>query len=169
MPFSASRILIYDIIIYFMSRLARSAGGFFTFHLFNYTLLLTTQSFFRLIGLFCSDFNVAFRVTVFFFPNLVIYVGYMVPLDQMKRWLFWIVSRRAIRVVMLRLTNTCRSSTSTRLPMVILNPFILANFVMFVVCISVGWMHGKRVHANYGMSYSILMFKITFSSHLQQS
>ena len=33
-PFSAVRILIYDIIIYFMTRLARSAGGFFTYHLF---------------------------------------------------------------------------------------------------------------------------------------
>lgn len=33
-PFSATRVLIYDIIIYFMSHLARSAGGFFTYHLF---------------------------------------------------------------------------------------------------------------------------------------
>lgn len=34
MPFSAVRILIYNIIIYFMSGLKRSAGGFFTYHLF---------------------------------------------------------------------------------------------------------------------------------------
>lgn len=34
MPFSALRIFIYNIIIYFMANLARSAGGFFTFHLF---------------------------------------------------------------------------------------------------------------------------------------
>lgn len=33
-PFSAARVLIYDIIIYFMSHLNRSAGGFFTYHLF---------------------------------------------------------------------------------------------------------------------------------------
>lgn len=33
-PFSATRVLIYDIIIYFMAGLERSAGGFFTFHLF---------------------------------------------------------------------------------------------------------------------------------------
>ena len=33
-PFSAVRILIYNIIIYFMSGLKRSAGGFFTYHLF---------------------------------------------------------------------------------------------------------------------------------------
>ena len=34
MPFSAVRILIYNIIIYFMTGLDRSAGGFFTFELF---------------------------------------------------------------------------------------------------------------------------------------
>ncbi|KAI0064587.1 hypothetical protein BV25DRAFT_1869256 [Artomyces pyxidatus] len=89
-PFSATRILIYDIIIYFMAHLARSAGGFFTFHLFNYTAFLTMQGFFRCIGLFCSNFDTAFRVAVFFFPNLVLYVGYMVPVNEMKRWLFWI-------------------------------------------------------------------------------
>lgn len=33
-PFSAVRVLIYNIIIYFMTRLARSAGGFFVYHLF---------------------------------------------------------------------------------------------------------------------------------------
>ena len=33
-PFSAIRIFVYNIIIYFMSNLSRSAGGFFTYHLF---------------------------------------------------------------------------------------------------------------------------------------
>ena len=33
-PFSAVRVFIYNIIIYFMANLSRSAGGFFTYHLF---------------------------------------------------------------------------------------------------------------------------------------
>ncbi len=90
-PFSAIRILIYDIIIYFMTNLARSAGGFFTFHLINYVAFLTMQGFFRTIGLFFSSYHTAFRVLVSIFPNLVLYAGYMVPIHQMKRWLFWIV------------------------------------------------------------------------------
>ncbi|KAI0321644.1 ABC-2 type transporter-domain-containing protein [Amylostereum chailletii] len=89
-PFSATRILIYNIIIYFMAHLDRSAGGFFTFHLFNYMAFLTMQGFFRTIGLFCSNFDTALRVAVFFFPNIVLYIGYMIPVNQMKRWLFWI-------------------------------------------------------------------------------
>ncbi|TFY82670.1 hypothetical protein EWM64_g1346 [Hericium alpestre] len=90
LPFSAIRILVYDIIIYFMSHLSRSAGGFFTFHLINYCAFLAMQGFFRSIGLVCSDFNTALRAAVVFFPNIVIYTGYMIPVDQMKRWLFWI-------------------------------------------------------------------------------
>lgn len=33
-PFSAVKVFIYNIIIYFMSGLARNGGGFWTFHLF---------------------------------------------------------------------------------------------------------------------------------------
>lgn len=92
MPFSATRILVYDIIIYFMTHLYRTPGGFFSFHLINYTAFLTMQGFFRTIGLFFSNYHTAFRVAVFVFPNLVLYAGYMIPVNQMKRWLFWIVS-----------------------------------------------------------------------------
>ena len=98
LPFSATRILIYDIIIYFMTHLARSAGGFFTFHLVNYTALLTMQGFFRTIGLFCSNYHTALRVAVSIFPNLALYAGYMIPVNQMKRWLFWVVRLLAAMV-----------------------------------------------------------------------
>ncbi|KAH9031530.1 ABC-2 type transporter-domain-containing protein [Lactarius pseudohatsudake] len=90
LPFSASRVLIYDIIIYFMTHLSRSAGGFFTFHLINYVTFLTMQAFFRTIGLFCSNYHTALRLGITIFPNLMLYAGYMVPINRMKRWLFWI-------------------------------------------------------------------------------
>ncbi|KAI0830812.1 ABC-2 type transporter-domain-containing protein [Trametes gibbosa] len=90
MPFSAVRILIYNIIIYFMSNLARSAGGFFTYHLFIYLGFLTMQGFFRTFGIMCTNFDSAFRLATFFIPNMIQYGGYMIPVFQMKRWLFWI-------------------------------------------------------------------------------
>ena len=79
LPFAAVRVLIFDIIVYFMTHLARSAGGFFTFHLFQFmaflcmqvrglqrqletgTLTCVFQSFFRLFGILCSNFDTAFR------------------------------------------------------------------------------------------------------------
>lgn len=93
LPISAIRVLLFDIIVYFMSGLQRSAGRFFTFHLINYVAFLAMQGFFRTVGLFFSSYHTAFRVAVAIFPNLVIYAGYMIPINQMKRWLFWIVRR----------------------------------------------------------------------------
>ena len=110
LPFSIVRITVYNIIIYFMTGLHRSAGAFFTFELLVRPLnnlrsllfglirtqvllgFLTMQGFFRTFGLMFSSFHTAFRVSVFFVPNLIVYVGYMIPVFQMKRWLFWIVS-----------------------------------------------------------------------------
>ncbi|KAI0059439.1 hypothetical protein BV25DRAFT_1828964 [Artomyces pyxidatus] len=90
LPFSATRILIYDIIVYFMSGLALSAGGFWTFHLINNMAFLAMQGFFRTFGMLCSNYDSAFRMASFFMPNLIMYIGYLIPLQTMKRWLFWI-------------------------------------------------------------------------------
>ncbi|KAF8079124.1 ABC-2 type transporter-domain-containing protein [Lyophyllum atratum] len=90
LPFSASRVLVFNLIVYFLSGLHNSAGGFFTFHLFNYVAYLSMQGFFRTFGLICSNFDAAFRLAVFFIPNFVQYAGYIIPVNSMKRWLFWI-------------------------------------------------------------------------------
>ncbi|KAI0006223.1 ABC-2 type transporter-domain-containing protein [Russula compacta] len=89
-PFSATRILLYDIIIYFMTHLDRSPGRFLTFHFINHIAFLTMQGYFRTIGLFFSNYHTALRVAVSSFPGLVLYAGYMIPINQMKRWLFWV-------------------------------------------------------------------------------
>ena len=111
LPFSATRILLYDIIIYFMTHLDRSPGRFFTFHLINYVAFLAMQGFFRTIGLFCSNFHTAYRVAVAIFPNLALYAGYMIPVNQMKRWLFWIVS----------LLSFCRTAPFSDRPTLVLH------------------------------------------------
>ncbi|KAF4611748.1 hypothetical protein D9613_004069 [Agrocybe pediades] len=89
-PFSALRVLLFNIVVYFLSGLHRSAGAFFTFHLFNYIAYLAMQGFFRTFGLICFNFDAAFRLAVFFIPNFVEYTGYILPVIKMKRWLFWI-------------------------------------------------------------------------------
>ncbi|KAF8913195.1 pleiotropic drug resistance ABC transporter [Gymnopilus junonius] len=90
MPFSALRVLLFNIIVYFMSGLHRSGGAFWTFHLFNYIAYLVMQGFFRTFGLMCFNFDSAFRLAVFFIPNFIEYTGYILPVIEMKRWLFWI-------------------------------------------------------------------------------
>ncbi|KAF9270866.1 hypothetical protein L218DRAFT_889741 [Marasmius fiardii PR-910] len=89
-PFSALRVLLFNICVYFMSGLTRSAGAFFTFHLFTYLAFLVMQGFFRTFGMFCVNFDSAFRLATFFIPNFIQYSGYTLPVGSMKRWLFWI-------------------------------------------------------------------------------
>ncbi|KAJ7109815.1 ABC-2 type transporter-domain-containing protein [Mycena epipterygia] len=90
LPFSAARVLVFNLPVYFMTNLNRSAGGFFTFHLINYIAYLSMQGFFRTFGMLCTNFHTAFRLAVFFIPNFVEYTGYVIPVIRMKRWLFWI-------------------------------------------------------------------------------
>ncbi|KAI6133706.1 pleiotropic drug resistance ABC transporter [Pisolithus croceorrhizus] len=89
-PIAAVRVFIFNVIVYFMTNLARSAGGFWTFHLFVYTGYLALQGFFRTLGLLCVNFDSAFRLVAVFVPNLMQYTGYTIPTFNMKRWLFWI-------------------------------------------------------------------------------
>ncbi|EJC98670.1 uncharacterized protein FOMMEDRAFT_170902 [Fomitiporia mediterranea MF3/22] len=90
LPFSASRIFVFNVIVYFMPHLSWTAGGFFTFHLFTYLAYLAMQGFFRTMGLLCVNFDSAFRIATFFVPNMISYAGYIIPIFDMKRWLFWI-------------------------------------------------------------------------------
>jgi ATP-binding cassette subfamily G (WHITE) protein 2 (SNQ2) len=69
-PFSAARVLLFNIIVYFLAGMHSSAGAFFTFHLFTYIAYLAMQGFFRTFGLICSNFDAAFRLATFFIPNL---------------------------------------------------------------------------------------------------
>ena len=90
LPFSALRIFIFNIVVYFMTNLSRNAGAFWTFHLFIYVAFITMQGFFRTFGRMCRNFDSAFRLAGIVIPNMVQYAGYMIPVFDMKRWLFWI-------------------------------------------------------------------------------
>ncbi|KZO94469.1 ABC-transporter [Calocera viscosa TUFC12733] len=89
-PFSFLRMTLFDIIVYFMAGLKRNPGGFFTFHLINYTGFLSMQGLFRTFGILCPDFDTAFRLGALFVPLTILYSGYLIPVFSMQRWLFWI-------------------------------------------------------------------------------
>ncbi|KIM88774.1 hypothetical protein PILCRDRAFT_813749 [Piloderma croceum F 1598] len=90
LPISAVRVLIFNVAVYFITNLSRTGGGFWTFHLFTYLTYITMQGFFRTFGLLCKGFDSAFRLASIFIPIIVQYAGYMIPVQKMKRWLFWI-------------------------------------------------------------------------------
>ncbi|CAE6423760.1 unnamed protein product [Rhizoctonia solani] len=89
-PLSSIRVLLFSIIVYFMYGLDRTAGAFFTFFLFIYLTFLVMTAFFRLIGIVCTGYEMASRSAALIITCMVSYSGYMIPVQAMKRWLFWI-------------------------------------------------------------------------------
>ncbi|KAF9512472.1 hypothetical protein BS47DRAFT_1363141 [Hydnum rufescens UP504] len=90
MPFGAFQIMLFSMIVYLLCHLTRSASAFFTFYLFVLTTFFAMTTFFRLIGTVTQDYNVAARLAAFIVTAMVVYSGYLIPVFQMKRWLFWI-------------------------------------------------------------------------------
>ncbi|KAG9038328.1 hypothetical protein FRB95_001740 [Tulasnella sp. JGI-2019a] len=89
-PFSLTRVFVFNIILYFMTGLHRSGGAFFTFHFLVWIAFLTMQGIFRTIGVLCPNFDSAFRVAVIIVPNLITYSGYLIPRGSMQVFLYWI-------------------------------------------------------------------------------
>ncbi|ORY35845.1 ABC-2 type transporter-domain-containing protein [Naematelia encephala] len=89
-PFNASNIFIFSIILYFMGGLYSSGGAFFMFYLFVFTTFMVMAGFFRTLGVATKDYNVAARLASVLISIMVTYAGYVIPVFAMKRWLFWL-------------------------------------------------------------------------------
>ncbi|ORY59909.1 pleiotropic drug resistance ABC transporter [Leucosporidium creatinivorum] len=89
-PFNMLQILIFSIIIYFMAGLASGAGAFFSFYVIVLAGYFSLAAFFRLLGTFCSSYDVAARLASILITFMILYSGYLIPVFSMKRWLFWI-------------------------------------------------------------------------------
>ncbi|EGG01152.1 uncharacterized protein MELLADRAFT_92660 [Melampsora larici-populina 98AG31] len=90
-PFSAPKLFGMCIILYFMAGLVVNAGAFFTYFLIVYMTYLTISTLFRLLGAISSTFDGASRMSSCLFMIMVLYSGYMIPQQAMKRWLVWLL------------------------------------------------------------------------------
>ncbi|KAJ4993546.1 ABC transporter [Stagonosporopsis vannaccii] len=88
--FAASQILVFSIIVYFMTGLARDAGAFFTFFLMIVTGYLAMTLFFRTVGCLCPDFDVAIRLAATIITLFVLTSGYLIQWQSEQVWLRWI-------------------------------------------------------------------------------
>ncbi|KAF2024526.1 ABC transporter CDR4 [Setomelanomma holmii] len=88
--FSSAQILIFSIIVYFMTNLVRDAGAFFTFYLLIVTGYLAMTLFFRTVGCLCPDFDVAIRLAATIITLFVLTSGYIIQWQSEQVWLRWI-------------------------------------------------------------------------------
>ncbi|KAI1141368.1 ABC-2 type transporter-domain-containing protein [Hypoxylon sp. FL0543] len=91
--FSAVRILVFSIIVYFMTNLTRTAGAFFTFYLLIIVGNIAMTLYFRIIGCVSPDFDYAIKFAVVTVTLFVLTSGYLIQYQSQQvwlRWIFWI-------------------------------------------------------------------------------
>ena len=88
--FSSVQILVFCIMVYFMTNLVRDAGAFFTFVLIIITGYLAMTLFFRTVGCLCPDFDVAIRLAATIITFFVLTSGYLIQYESEQVWLRWI-------------------------------------------------------------------------------
>ncbi|XP_014559723.1 hypothetical protein COCVIDRAFT_23948 [Bipolaris victoriae FI3] len=88
--FASVQILVFSIIVYFMTNLVRDAAAFFIFVLMIITGYLAMTLFFRTVGCLCPDFDVAIRLAATIITLFVLTSGYLIQWDSEQKWLRWI-------------------------------------------------------------------------------
>lgn len=88
--FSATQILLFSIIVYFMTNLVREAGAFFTFYLLLLTGTIAMTLFFRIIGCANPDFDSAIKFAVVLITLFITTSGYIIQYQSERVWLRWI-------------------------------------------------------------------------------
>ncbi|KAI1406119.1 ABC-2 type transporter-domain-containing protein [Hypoxylon fuscum] len=93
MAFSAVQILVFSIIVYFMTGLTRTAGSFFTFYLLILVGNIAMTLYFRIIGCLSPDFDYAIKFAVVTVTLFILTSGYLIQYQSQQvwlRWIFWI-------------------------------------------------------------------------------
>lgn len=90
LPAKIVSAVVFNLILYFMTGLRRTAGAFFTFFLFSFTTTLTMSNLFRLIGSLSRTQAQAMVPAGIFMLGLMIYTGFTIPISSMHPWFRWI-------------------------------------------------------------------------------
>ena len=90
-PLVLVQVLIFDIIVYWMSNLRRDASAFFISILILFFITMSMYSFFRAIGSLSKSLDTATRITGVAIQALIVYTGYLIPTRKMRPWFKWLI------------------------------------------------------------------------------
>ena len=89
-PLVLVQVVIFDLVVYFMVNLQRTASQFFISLLFLWIVTMTMYAFFRAIGSLVGSLDIATRITGVAIQALVVYTGYLIPPSKMHPWFSWL-------------------------------------------------------------------------------
>lgn len=89
-PLVLIQVIIFDVVVYFMANLQRTASQFFISLLILWILTMTMYAFFRAMGSLVGSLDVATRFTGVAIQILIVYTGYLIPPRKMHPWFSWL-------------------------------------------------------------------------------
>ncbi|KFH46163.1 Brefeldin A resistance protein-like protein [Hapsidospora chrysogenum ATCC 11550] len=95
-PVIAVQVLIFGVIMYWLTGLAANAGQFWIYMLFVYTTTFITTALYRMFASMSPEIDTAVRFSGVALNILLIYTGYVIPKTQLLRdriwfgWLYWV-------------------------------------------------------------------------------
>ncbi|KAG5975551.1 hypothetical protein E4U56_003494 [Claviceps arundinis] len=89
-PMVFVQVFIFNIVIYFMANLSRTASQFFICTLILWLVTMVTYAFFRTISAWCKTLDSATQFTGISVQILVVYTGYLIPPSSMHPWFSWL-------------------------------------------------------------------------------
>ncbi|KAK8853032.1 hypothetical protein IAR55_003733 [Kwoniella newhampshirensis] len=89
LPILVIQLVVYTIIIYWMSGLQQDAGLYFAFLLFTFLVVADVTALFRAIGYASSTYNDASKIAGSLFTAFTLYSGYVIYTPAMHPWFAW--------------------------------------------------------------------------------
>ncbi|GAB0138464.1 hypothetical protein EsDP_00006699 [Epichloe bromicola] len=89
-PMVFVQVVLFNVVIYFMANLSRTASQFFICTLILWLVTMVTYAFFRTISAWCKTLDSATRFTGISVQILVVYTGYLIPPESMHPWFSWL-------------------------------------------------------------------------------
>ncbi|KAK4654368.1 Multidrug resistance protein [Podospora pseudocomata] len=90
LPYKIANTLVFNLTLYFMTNLRREAGAFFFFLLFSFFTVLVMSMIFRTIASSTRTLSQAMVPAAAIILALVIFTGFVIPIDYMPGWCRWI-------------------------------------------------------------------------------
>ncbi|KAH7113019.1 ABC transporter [Dactylonectria macrodidyma] len=90
MPYKIANSILYNLILYFMTNLNREPGNFFFFWLVSFLMVLAMSGIFRSIASLSRTLSQAMVPASILILALVIFTGFVIPVDYMLGWCRWI-------------------------------------------------------------------------------
>jgi ATP-binding cassette, subfamily G (WHITE), member 2, PDR len=90
LPYKISNLICFNLVLYFMTNLRREPGAFFFFILVNLSVVLAMSMIFRTIGSASRTMSQAMVPAASLILALVIFTGFVIPIDYMLGWCRWI-------------------------------------------------------------------------------